>query len=57
MNSTNVACSAGGCGGAINTTYGNGPLGVHSPPTNASFGSPTAAFNSRQVQLGGRIRF
>lgn len=57
LNSTNVACTAGGCGGALNTTYGNGPLGVHAAPTNASFGAPVAAFNSRQVQLGGCIRF
>ena len=61
LNSTNVACNAGGCAGAINTTYGSstgpGALGVHGPPSSASFGTPTTAFNSRQVQLGGRVRF
>jgi len=64
LNSTNVACSAAGCSGAVNTTYGasTGPnaLGVHgapTSPTSTTFGTATAAFNSRQVQLGGRIRF
>ncbi len=61
LNSTNVACSAAGCAGAINTTYGGstgaGALGIHGPPTSATFGTATTAFNSRQVQFGGRIRF
>ncbi len=61
LNSTNVACSAAGCAGAVNTTYGAstgaGAIGVHGPPTSSTFGTPTAAFNSRQVQLGGRLRF
>ncbi len=46
MNSTNVACSAGGCTGAVANTFGS-----------ATFLQPTTAFNSRQIQLGGRIRF
>lgn len=54
LNSTNVACNAGGCGGAVVTQYGPTLL---APPTNTSFGSPTTAFNSRQIQLGGRLRF
>ena len=54
LNSTNAACSAGGCGGAINTTYGPSLL---APPTNANFGQITSAFNSRQIQIGARLRF
>ncbi len=61
LNSTNVACSAAGCAGAVNNTYGAstgaGALGVHGPPTSTTFGTAASAFNSRQVQLGGRIRF
>ncbi len=61
LNSTNVACSAGGCAGAINNTYGASTgaaaQGVHGPPTSTTFGSASTAFDSRQVQLGGRIRF
>ncbi len=53
LNSTNIACSAAGCAGAVNTTYGTN---LRQPP-NPSFGTYTSAFNSRQVQLGGRIRF
>ena len=53
LNSTNVACNAGGCAGAVNNTYG--PT-LQAAPV-ASFGSYASAFNSRQVQLGGRIRF
>jgi hypothetical protein len=54
LNSTNVACNAGGCGGAVVTQYGPTLL---ASPTNTSFGTATTAFNSRQIQLGGRIRF
>ncbi len=54
LNSTNAACTAGGCGGAINTTYG--PT-MAAPPTNPNFGQLTSAFNSRQIQIGARIRF
>ena len=57
LNSTNIACSAGGCAGAVNNTYGAGALGVHAAPTSTSFGTFASAFNSRQVQLGGRLRF
>lgn len=46
LNSTNVACSAAGCSGAVNTVYGS-----------ATFGHATSAFNSRQIQLGARLRF
>ena len=61
LNSTNVACSTGGCAGAVNNTYGAstgpGAVGVLGPPTSNTFGTAASAFNSRQVQLGGRIRF
>ena len=61
LNSTNVACSAGGCGGAVNTTYGTNyrasAFGPVVAPTSTTFGTAASAFNSRQVQLGGRIRF
>ena len=60
LNSTNVACSAAGCSGAVNTTYGTSyrttPGGPVVAPS-STFGLATSAFNSRQVQLGGRIRF
>jgi hypothetical protein len=46
LNSTNPACNAGGCTGAVGSTFGA-----------ASFRVPTVAFNSRQIQLGGRVRF
>jgi hypothetical protein len=54
LNTTNAACSAAGCGGAINTTYG--PT-MAAPPTNVNFGQVTSDFNSRQIQIGGRLRF
>lgn len=54
LNSTNVGCNAAGCGGAVVTQYGPTLL---APPTNTSFGTATSAFNSRQIQLGGRLRF
>ncbi len=53
LNSTNVACNAGGCSGAVNTVYGPSLRGTPS----ATFGAPTSAFHSRQIQLGGRLRF
>lgn len=53
LNSTNVACSAAGCAGAINNTWG---ANFRQAP-NASFGTYAAAFNLRQVQIGGRLRF
>ncbi len=46
LNSTNAACNAGGCGGAVVTQYNA-----------ANFGQITSAFNSRQIQLGARLRF
>ncbi len=46
LNSTNAACNAGGCGGAVVTQYNA-----------VNFKQITTAFNSRQIQLGGRIRF
>jgi hypothetical protein len=46
LNSTNAACSAAGCGGAVVTQYNA-----------ANFSQITSAFNSRQIQLGGRLRF
>jgi hypothetical protein len=46
LNSTNAACNAGGCGGAVVTQYNA-----------ANFRQITTAFNSRQIQLGGRLRF
>ena len=54
LNSTNAACTTGGCGGAINTTYG--PT-MAAPPINQNFGQLTSAFNSRQIQIGARLRF
>ena len=54
LNSTNAACTTGGCGGAINATYGPNLL---AGPTNANFGQITSAFNSRQIQIGARLRF
>ena len=46
LNSTNAACSAGGCSGAVVNTF-NAP----------NFKQITAAFNSRQIQLGARLRW
>ena len=46
LNHTNAGCTASGCGGAVITQY-NSP----------NFGQPTVAFNSRQIQVGGRITF
>jgi hypothetical protein len=54
MNKTNASCTAAGCGGGINTTYG--PT-VAAPPSNVNFGQITSAFNSRQIQIGARLRF
>ena len=54
LNSTNAACSAAGCGGGINTTYG--PT-LAAAPANVNFGHITSAFNSRQIQIGARLRF
>ena len=54
LNTTNASCTTGGCSGAINTTYG--PT-LAAPPANANFGQITSAFNSRQIQLGARLRF
>jgi len=54
-NSVNVACSAAGCGGIVNQTWGSS---MHNPlPTNSTFGTSTSDFNSRQIQLGGRLWF
>ena len=53
LNSTNIACSAAGCSGAVNTTYGASLLAAPS----STFGAPTSAFNSRQIQLGARLHF
>ncbi len=46
LNHTNAQCTAGGCGGAVITRY-DAP----------NFGQITNAFNSRQIQIGGRITF
>ena len=47
MNSVNPSCNvATGCTGAVTNTFGS-----------AKFGLPTAAYDSRQVELGGRIKF
>ncbi|MBV8731414.1 MAG: TonB-dependent receptor, partial [Acidobacteriia bacterium] len=54
LNTTNAACTAAGCSGAINTAYGPSML---LPPTNVNFRQITAALNSRQIQLGARLRF
>jgi len=54
LNTTNPACSAAGCSGAINTTYGPTMLRL---PTNVNFRQVTSDFNSRQIQIGGRFRF
>ena len=53
LNTTNAACTTGGCSGAINATYG--PTLAATP--NAGFGQIVSAFNSRQIQLGARLRF
>ena len=54
FNTTNPSCSAAGCSGAINTTYGPTMLRL---PTNVNFRQVTSDFNSRQIQIGGRFRF
>ncbi len=54
LNSTNASCTAGGCASGVNTTYGPSFL---TPPTNVNFGQITSAFNSRQIQIGARLRF
>ena len=46
LNTTNAACSANGCTGAVVNTY-NSPI----------FKQITSAFNSRQIQIGARLRF
>ena len=54
FNSTNASCTTGGCSGSINTTYGPSIL---TGPTNVNFGQILSAFNSRQIQIGARLRF
>ena len=54
LNSTNAGCSTAGCSAAVNTTYGTNIL---APPTNANFGQITSALNSRQIQIGARLRW
>lgn len=46
LNSTNTACTTGGCTGAVVATF-NAP----------DFKRITSATDSRQIQLGGRLRF
>jgi outer membrane receptor protein involved in Fe transport len=46
LNSTNPACGAGGCTGAVVNRFGA-----------PDFLRVTSATNSRQIQLGGRLRF
>jgi hypothetical protein len=46
LNSTNAACSTAGCTGAVVNTF-NAP----------DFKRITSATDSRQIQIGGRIRF
>jgi hypothetical protein len=46
LNTTNASCSTGGCSGAVVSTF-NAP----------DFRRITSTFNSRQIQLGGRLRF
>jgi hypothetical protein len=46
LNTTNAACNANGCTSAVANTY-NAPI----------FKQITTAFNSRQIQLGARLRF
>jgi len=46
LNSTNTACGVGSCTGAVQNVF-----------TAPDFGRVTSALHSRQVQLGGRIRF
>src|SRR5215831_16729361 len=46
FNTTNASCTTGGCSGAVVGTF-NAP----------DFLRITSTFNSRQVQLGGRLRF
>lgn len=46
FNTTNASCTTGGCSGAVVSTF------------NATdFRRITSTFNSRQIQLGGRLRF
>jgi hypothetical protein len=46
LNSTNAACGVGGCTGAVQAVY-----------SASDFGRLTSALHSRQIQLGGRVRF
>jgi len=46
LNTTNAACGVGSCTGAVQAVY-----------TAVDFGRLTSALHSRQIQLGGRIRF
>ena len=46
LNSTNAACGIGGCSGAVVSRFGA-----------PDFLRVTSALNSRQIQIGGRIRF
>lgn len=46
FNTTNAGCTTGGCSGAVVSTF-NAP----------DFLRITSTFNSRQIQLGGRLRF
>jgi hypothetical protein len=46
FNTTNTSCTTGGCSGAVVSTF-NAPDLLRI----------TSTFNSRQIQLGGRLRF
>ena len=46
FNTTNASCTTGGCSGAVVSTFNA-----------ADFLRITSTFNSRQIQLGGRLRF
>jgi hypothetical protein len=46
FNTTNAACGVGSCTGAVQAVY-----------SATDFGRYTSALHSRQIQLGGRIRF
>lgn len=46
LNSTNAACTSGGCSGAVITRFDA-----------VDFRRITSAVNSRQIQIGGRLRF
>jgi len=46
LNSTNAACNAAGCTGAVGNTVGA-----------RNYLQIVQAFNSRQIQIGGRLRF